>query len=153
GVQIGIRKRTRPDIGKLVWHVPHRGMVLNILRNPIYAGAYVYGRRRTDPRRQQPGRPASGRTPFLPPERWQVWLRDRFPAYITWEHYEQIQQKMKLNRERSVRNGAYGNGAALLSGIVMCGRCNFRMNTLYQKSKNGHRYARYVCNHAYGSHG
>src|SRR5579859_7845973 len=68
GVQIGVRQRIRAELGELVWHPPHRGMIVNILHSPIYAGTYVYGRRRTDPRRQQPGRRGSGRTPLLPPE-------------------------------------------------------------------------------------
>jgi Recombinase len=90
GLQIGVRRRTGADRGALEWHRPHRGMVINMLRNPIYAGAYVYGRRQTDPRRQQPGRPATGRTPLVEPSDWQACVRDRFPAYITWERFEHI---------------------------------------------------------------
>src|ERR1700679_1367334 len=50
GLQMGVRRRTGADRGGLEWHRLHRGMVINMLRNPIYAGAYVYGRRQTDPR-------------------------------------------------------------------------------------------------------
>jgi hypothetical protein len=153
GVQIGVRRRIRPDIGKLEWHPLHRQSVLNILRNPIYAGAYVYGRRRTDPRRQKPGRPATGKTPFLPPEQWHACLKDRFPAYITWEHYEQNQRSLKESRDRSRRNGSHGESQALLSGVVTCARCGYRMSTQYHRARNGRRYTRYVCNHAAGSRG
>jgi hypothetical protein len=80
--QVGVRQRTGQSIGQLVWHRLHRGMIFNVLHNAIYAGAYVYGRRGTDPRRRQPGRRASGRTPLLPPERWQVCLRDEPEAIL-----------------------------------------------------------------------
>jgi DNA invertase Pin-like site-specific DNA recombinase len=154
GAQVGVRRRVRPDIGKLEWHPPHRQMVLNILRNPIYAGTYVYGRRRIDPRRQKPGRPATGKTPFLPPEQWHACVRDRFPAYITWDHYEQNQRKLKANREHGdLRNGAYGKSPALLGGLVACARCRYRMCTQHQRSANGRRYSRYVCNRAAATRG
>jgi DNA invertase Pin-like site-specific DNA recombinase len=149
GVRFGIRRRVRPDLGTLEWHRPHRGLVIHMLHHPIYAGAYVYGRRRVDPRRQQPGRPATGRTPLLPPSEWLVCLRDRLPAYITWAQYEHNQRRLHANREQH----AYGPpraGSALLPGLVVCGRCGYRMTTQYAKSPNGRRYARYVCGHAAG---
>jgi DNA invertase Pin-like site-specific DNA recombinase len=152
GVQIGIRQRTRLDLGKLVWHQPHRGMVINILQNPIYAGTYAYGRRRVDPRRQKPGRPASGRASFLPPERWHVCLPDRLPAYIGWDQYQRNQAKLRENRERAAIN-VRRSGPALLSGLVVCGRCGYRMTVQYSKAANGHRYSRYQCNHASATRG
>jgi DNA invertase Pin-like site-specific DNA recombinase len=153
GVQLGVRRRVRPDIGKLEWHVPHRQMVLNILRNPIYAGAYVYGRRRVDPRRQKPGRPATGKTPFLPQVQWHACVRDRLPAYITWDHYEQNQRKLKVNRNRAPGNRTSGNSPVLLSGLVACIRCRHKMSTQHQRSQSGRRYSRYVCNHAAATRG
>lgn len=152
GVRIGVRRRIRPDLGTLEWHRPHRGMLIHMLRHPIYAGGYAYGRRRVDPRRQQPGHPASGRTPLLPPSEWLVCLRDRLPAYISWAQYERTQQRLDANRARH----AYGpprDGSALLPGLVVCGRCGYRMSTQYGKSPNGRRYARYVCSHAAGARG
>jgi DNA invertase Pin-like site-specific DNA recombinase len=153
GAQIGVRRRVRPDIGKLEWHRPQRQMIWNILRNPIYAGAYAYGRRRTDPRRQKPGRPATGKTPYLPPEQWHALVRDRFPVYITWEQFEQNQRKLSANRDRAPRGGTYSNSPALLSGLVTCARCKFRLSTQYQRARSGRRHARYVCNHAATAHG
>lgn len=148
GVQIGVRRRTRPDLGRLEWRRVHRGMIVNILRNPIYAGVYAYGRRQVDPRRQQPGRPGTGRTPLLlAPEQWQVCLPDRVPAYISWEQYERHQIRLKTNRDRHPGGGVHRNGAALLGGLLVCGRCGYRMSVQYGKSPNGRRYARYVCGH------
>jgi hypothetical protein len=153
GIKLGVRRRTRPDIGQLRWHRPHRGMIDNIVRHPIYAGAYVYGRRRVDPRRQQPGRPATGRTPLLSAEQWQVCLRDRLPAYISWQQYERNQERLKKNRERYPVGAPNRNGPALLSGLVVCGHCGYRMSVQYGKSPNGRRYARYICAHAAATRG
>ena len=154
GAQIGVRSRLRTSLGQLEWHRPHRIMIFNMLQNPIYAGAYVYGRRRTDPRRQQPGRPATGRTSLLPPEQWHTCVRDRFPAYISWEQYQQNQERLRQNRDRSRNGGAPRNGSALLPGLIVCGRCKFRMTAQYSKSaSNGRCYARYVCSHEAIAHG
>ena len=59
-IQLGIRVRAGPGTGDLEWHRPTRMTLQDLLRNPIYAGAYAYGRRPTDPRRRQPGRPSTG---------------------------------------------------------------------------------------------
>jgi DNA invertase Pin-like site-specific DNA recombinase len=146
-VQIGVRLRTGPDIGTLVWRRPHRGMIVNILRNPIYAGAYVYGRRRTDPRRQRPGHPASGRTPLLESKDWHVCLRDHLPPYITWKQYETNRERLMRNRVSAQGQGPVRGGNALLQGVLVCGRCNHRMSVQYP-SRNGRSYPRYVCSYA-----
>lgn len=151
-VQIGVRLRTGPDIGTLVWRRPHRGMISNILRNPIYAGAYVYGRRRTDPRRQRPGHPASGRTPLLESKDWHVCLRDHLPSYITWQRYETNRERLMRNRVSAQGQGPVRDGNALLQGVVVCGRCSHRMTVQYPNS-NGRPYPRYVCNYARVHHG
>ena len=151
-VQIGVRMRTGPEIGKLVWHRPHRGMIASLLRNPIYAGAYVYGRRRTDPKRQQPGRPATGRTPLLDQDQWQVCLRDRLPAYITWEQYERNQQRLAKNRADSDGPGPLRKGSALLQGLLRCSRCGYGLSVQYN-TRNGTSHGRYVCNHAAATRG
>jgi DNA invertase Pin-like site-specific DNA recombinase len=153
GLQIGVRRRTGADRGGLEWHRPHRGMMVNILRNPIYAGAYVYGRRKTDPRRQQPGRRATGRTPLVEPTDWQACVHDRFPAYISWEQFEHNQLRLGANRTQAAA-GAVRNGSALLQGLVKCGRCNLRMSVQYFScKKTGQLYPRYVCNQEASHHG
>jgi DNA replication protein DnaC/DNA invertase Pin-like site-specific DNA recombinase len=152
-VQIGVRLRTGPDIGQLVWRRPHRGMLFNIVRNPIYAGTYAYGRRRADPRRQIPGRRGSGRTPLLPPEQWQACVPNRFPAYITWEKYLANQARLKASRVGGPGASTSRNGSALLGGLIVCGRCQHRMIVQYAKARNGASYGRYVCIHNKVSYG
>ncbi len=127
GIRLPVRRRARIDRGLLDWRPPCRETVRHILRHPIYAGAYRYGFRPTDMRRQVPGRPKSGRGGGLAPEDCLVLLKDRFPAYITWERFEANQTRLAANRSRAESAGAVRDGAALLAGVVWCGRCGKRM--------------------------
>jgi DNA invertase Pin-like site-specific DNA recombinase len=81
---VRIRGGARKD--ELEWRRVNRASLQNLFANPIYAGAYVYGLRPTDRRRQMPGRPGTGRRPSRV-ENADVFLPDRVPAYITWEQY------------------------------------------------------------------
>lgn len=96
-IQLPHRVRSGLAKGELEWHRPNRATLSNLLHNPIYAGAYVYGRRPVDPRRQQAGRPATGKT-VADQQRWQVLLKDRLPAYISWEQFEHNLQQLKRNQ-------------------------------------------------------
>lgn len=78
------RIRSGPAKGELEWRRPNRATLSNLLHHPMYAGAYVYGRRPTDPRRCQPGRPGTGRTVATLGE-LQVLRPGEVPAYIGWE--------------------------------------------------------------------
>src|SRR5215471_19043669 len=60
-IELGVRVREGPGKGKLVWRRPNRATVQMMLKHPLYAGFYVYGRRQVDPRRTQPERPRAGR--------------------------------------------------------------------------------------------
>jgi DNA invertase Pin-like site-specific DNA recombinase len=140
-VQIGVRVREGPGKGELEWHRPNRAQLQGMLKNPAYAGAYAYGRRPVDPRRQQPGRPHTGRVTASPDE-WRVLLRDRLPAFVTWEQYEANRARLRANQARAEEVGAPRNGPALLTGLAVCGRCGRRMTVHY--GEDGRRY-RYVC--------
>ena len=60
-IRVPQRVRCGPNKGELVWRRPNRTTLSNLLHHPIYAGAYTYGRRPTDAKRKQPGRPSTGR--------------------------------------------------------------------------------------------
>jgi DNA invertase Pin-like site-specific DNA recombinase len=139
-LKLPIRIASGPDKGELRWARPTRSTLQRIFASPVYAGAYVYGRRRVNPRAQRPGRSKSGRSSVVPMDEWAVCLRDRFPAYISWEQYEQNLRQVKLNR--NVARGAPRKGSALLAGLVRCGRCGHRMMVRYSSG-----YPRYVCVH------
>jgi hypothetical protein len=102
-------------------------------------GAYVYGVRPIDRRRQKVGRPSTGRQ-LLRAQEADVFLPDRVPAYITWDQYQRNQTQLQSNR--AAWGGAPRAGSALLCGVITCGRCGMRMTAHY--NNNGHT-ARYVC--------
>ena len=124
--------------GDLTWCRPNRVTLSNLLHHPMYAGAYVYGRRPTDPRRKQPGRPATGRT-VAKPEEWLVLRKDHYPAYISWERFEQNLAQLEANSNAVL--GAPRHGPSLLSGLVICGRCGLRMSAGYSDNGRGLRYS------------
>jgi DNA invertase Pin-like site-specific DNA recombinase len=139
-IQLPDRVRAGPDKGEICWNRPNRATLADMLRHPVYAGAYVYGRRHHDARLRVPGKPHSGRRFQRDPQAWEVLHRGALPAYIGWDAYERNQEQMSANRTRY--SGIPRGGAALLGGLVACGVCGRRMFTTY--TENGHE-ARYVC--------
>jgi hypothetical protein len=134
-LKLPVRIASGPNKGELRWARPSRSTLQQVFTNPAYTGAYVYGRRSTDPRAERPGHAATRRRDS---HAWAVCLHDRLPAYISWEQYEQNLRRLELNAN-AVR-GVPRKGSALLAGIVCCGCCGHRMQVFY----NG-GYARYVC--------
>jgi DNA invertase Pin-like site-specific DNA recombinase len=138
-IKMPVRMPGGPGKGELEWRRPSRASLGDLFGNPIYAGVYVYGVRPIDRRRHKPGRPSSGRRPPRPGNA-EVFLPDRLPAYISWEQFERNQQQIRANR--TSEQGPVRAGAALLSGLIVCGRCGLRMTAAYNNA--GHA-ARYQC--------
>jgi len=120
----------RDRFGDLVWKKPSIAAILDILKNPAYAGAFVYGRSRTT-------RDPSGNvtTKRLPLDEWRICVKDKYPAYISWETYEKIQDMLQDNYAEYDRNKTRGvprPGSALLHGIVYCGECGHKMVVQYK---------------------
>jgi DNA invertase Pin-like site-specific DNA recombinase len=138
---LGVRPHRGIERDQLVWRRPNRATLLGMLHHPVYAGAYVYGRRLTNPRKRIPGRRGSGRA-WAPTDQWNVLLHDQVPAYITWDRFEANQLRLRANSTK------YGHGAAqggsLVSGIVICGRCGKHMSVSYA----GRSKARLTCDAA-----
>jgi DNA invertase Pin-like site-specific DNA recombinase len=137
-VRLPNRLRGGPAKGELVWRRPNRHTLGEMLTNPAYAGAYAYGRRAIDPRRRRPGYPGSGRIKREPGA--MVLLRDRWPAYISWQDHERDCAQVTANRAR--HTGVPRGGPSLLAGLLVCGRCGRRMATFYPQ---GGHYLRYGC--------
>lgn len=131
--------------GELLWKKPSAAAIYDILCNPAYAGAFVYGRRSKDPARQIPGRPATGLV-RKPMAEWLCIQHDVYPAYITWEQYMANQAQLQDNASRyderlgAGRRGAPREGEGLLQGLATCGECGHLMRTAYKPG------TRYVCN-------
>jgi excisionase family DNA binding protein len=115
--------------GQLRWVPLSHSRALTVLQNPAYAGAYVFGRRKS--RRQvEPDGTIRKRTTILPRERWSIVIYDHHPGYITWDQYLHNERRLKSNRTfqgaRPVREGR-----GLLQGIVRCGSCGRSLATSY----------------------
>jgi DNA invertase Pin-like site-specific DNA recombinase len=126
--------------GAVIWRFPPVAAILSILKHPAYAGAFTYGRTRTI--RSGPG-PHQARQHPLPQDEWKVCVKDKYPAYISWETYAQIQAMLRDNYAAYDRNKTRGvprPGKALLHGLVACGACGHKMVVQY---KTG---TRYLCN-------
>ena len=126
--------------GDLHWARATTSAVAAILKNPAYAGAFVYGRTRLS-------KSLNGKSPVKAPqpiEQWRIVVKDRYPAYIDWQTYEKIRIVVRDNRAEYMRNktrGAPRDGELLLQGIAWCGKCGHKM---YVRYKGG---TQYVCNH------
>jgi len=147
-IRLGIRPHSGPARGTLQWRKPNRVTLTNLLHRPIYAGAYSWGLRPVDPRRKIPGRPSTGRTVAKATE-CAVLIKDRCPAYITWEQYQANLERMEDNRSRWDSRGAIREGTALLKGLLVCGRCGRRLLVSYGSS----RQPRYACQRNYLDYG
>jgi DNA invertase Pin-like site-specific DNA recombinase len=132
-IRLGVRVREGPGKGQLVWRRPNRATLQNLLKHPLSAGADVYGRRQMDRRRSQPDHPQRGRV-VMPRSSWHSLLPDRCPADLSWEQYERHVARLAANRNRASTLGAVRPGAALLAGLVVCGRCGVRLDVHYQHS-------------------
>jgi len=131
-------------LGETIWVKPTYSRILAFLNNPAYAGTFVYGRHR---RERRSGGHQSGyhRRQVRDPEQWQIVIHDHHPGYIKWEEFERHQRQLRQNTatEASHRGGAVKEGAALLSGLMRCGRCGRMMYIRYSGLQ--HQFAYYDC--------
>lgn len=139
-IKIGVRPHDGPNPGVLTWRRLKLGAIFHMLRHPMYAGTYVYGRNPIDPKRRLNRINKSART-WVPREEWKVMIHDRVPAYITWEQYEANQERMRQNASRWDGRCSVRRGAALLGGLAVCGHCGKRFGVIYP----GRNKPRYEC--------
>jgi DNA invertase Pin-like site-specific DNA recombinase len=115
------------------WGKPTYTAIVNVLVNPVYAGAYTYGKSRRERVIDEQGR-VKQRTRHLPRSEWAVLILDHHPGYIDWATYEANQARIGSNvRPRPHQaGGAVREGTALLQGIATCGHCGRRLRTHYR---------------------
>jgi DNA invertase Pin-like site-specific DNA recombinase len=136
----GLRIPRRDYQGDISWRTPTIATVGTILKNPAYAGAFVYGRTGTVPRAGAAHQRGARR---LPMAEWKILIPDKYPAYIDWETFEKIQAMIRDNWSEYDRNKTRGvprPGQALLHGLAYCGECGHKMLVQY-KNKTC-----YICN-------
>jgi DNA invertase Pin-like site-specific DNA recombinase len=132
--------------GQLVWGRLTHSRALQLLANPCYAGCYAYGRYGTGKTITESGEIVS-RTVRKPMEEWEVLIQDHHDGYINWEQYLKNQEILKDNcphgKDHQMSSGPAREGAALLQGLLICGRCGRRITVRYgahpQYECNWHR--------------
>ncbi len=131
--------------GTVSWKRPRYSTVQHVLTNPIYAGAYVFGRTEHGTRLEggQPRKRIRRRTR----EEWISLIPRHHEGYISWEQFEQIQAMISGNHNRFDRPGAAKRGPALLAGVLRCGRCGRKLTVSY--TGGGQRYLRSCCVRGY----
>jgi DNA invertase Pin-like site-specific DNA recombinase len=129
----------------LVWQLPTQSFLSHVLRNPFFAGAYVYGQYPTETVLVE-GRLRKRQRWMRPPEECRVFLRDHHEGYIDWETYQE-NQRMKRGNSLDLQSdpavSAVREGQGLLVGVLRCGRCGRRMHVRYWGRKGTH--GRYLC--------
>jgi DNA invertase Pin-like site-specific DNA recombinase len=132
--------------GQLRWGKLTHSRALGVLRNPCYAGAYVYGRYSTRRRVRPDGTVTTG-IKLLPREQWPIVLHDHHEGYWTWADYLAAEAKLKANCTHDGARPAR-EGLALCQGIMFCGSCGRPMTTRYHR----HGQAAYGCSSSRADH-
>jgi excisionase family DNA binding protein len=127
---------------QVVWKQPRYHSLLSLLRNPIYAGAYVYGRSKTKVRIEE-GRKRVVQIKTHRREEWAVLIPDHHEAYISWGAYESNQEMIahNANGKGDLVRGSVKRGGALLAGLLRCGHCGAKLTAQYP----GPTVIRYQC--------
>lgn len=132
-IRLGVRERSGPRRGQLAWVKAHYSTISALLQHPFYAGAYAYGRRGPSV-----GRTAGGRRKQSQVRRsmddWAVMIRDRIPAYISWDRFLANRARLRANDVRGDRGGPPRSGTGLVTGLVTCGACGWRLRTSHPQS-------------------
>lgn len=147
GLRLPVRRYKWNDVQ---WVTPRYEAVRDILANPRYAGAYVYGRTKTVHRIGSDAGLKDGRS-VVPQSEWKVVLKDTHPGYVTWEQFEENLERLRKNtlvNSTTEASPVLRNGRGILHGILRCGVCGRRMYASYPSKGDG---IRYVCQKKVGS--
>ncbi len=148
-VELPVKSRAGETRG-VVWRLPAYNVVHNILTNPIYAGAYAFGRTTSKVSVEQ-GRKRVRRGVHRPMAQWDVLIKDHHEAYITWDQFQQNQRVIAENatgKGSAAVKGAVRRGELLLPGLLRCGHCGRKLHVSYSG-----KLGRYSCYGARMNHG
>ena len=114
------------------WIDPSYTAIYHVLTNPVYAGAYVYGKSRRQITLDATGR-RKRQTRKLPPSEWSVLIPEHHTGFIDWATYEANRSRIAANTHPLPHQsgGAVREGSALLQGLASCGACGRRLRTHY----------------------
>jgi excisionase family DNA binding protein len=151
--KVSVPSQSQNESGRaLAWRLPVYNTIRHMLRNPMYAGGYAFGK--TEARtRVVDGRARKTIGHFKPVENWMVLIRDHHPGYITWEQYERNQALLSDNAHMKSRMEpkAGRGGRSLLAGLLRCRRCGRMLHVAYSGNKG--EVPRYHCRGAQINHG
>jgi len=131
-----------PQVRTVRWGPPRYHAVHRLLTNPVYAGAYVFGRTASRTRVED-GRKVITHGVVRRREEWTVVIRDHHDGYISWAEYDRNQMTIagNANMKGAMVSGSVRKGSALLVGLLRCGRCGRKLKVLHHSRRD----ARYVC--------
>ena len=150
GIALPVACHSAVEGRSIVWRLPLYNTVHNILTNPIYAGAYAFGRTMSKVSVEN-GRKRVKRGLRRPLADWEVLLKDQHEGYITWSEFERNQQLIADNatgKGSAAVRGAVRRGELLLAGLLRCGHCGRKLYVGY-----GGKAGRYYCQGALVNHG
>jgi DNA invertase Pin-like site-specific DNA recombinase len=127
--------------GELGWKRPSYASIYRVLTNPVYGGAYAYGK--SEQMTVYEAGAARTRQRRKPREQWFSFIPNAHDGYVVWERFEQIQQAIAANRLGAEQPGAARGGEALLAGLLRCRRCGHKLTVRYTGSH--HDVLRYSC--------
>lgn len=151
-IELPVNKAGESGMG-IQWQLPTYVFIKDVLKNPFYAGAYVWGRRPMErvvvdgQIRKRQGSPRE-------PEDSRVFIRDHHEGYTTWQTYEENRRIMRANALNLTRDESVGParaGQGILAGLLRCGRCGRKLHVRYW-GKSGTA-ARYLCNGEFAAGG
>lgn len=138
---------------QLTWKLPAQTFIPSVLHNPIYAGAYVYGRRPIEKVLEQ-GSVRKRQSSIRLPDEAKVFIKDHHEGYISWETYLRVQRMIDQNGtnfQADEATLAVREGHGLLTGLLRCARCGHKLHVRYW-GKQGTT-PRYFCNGEHASGG
>ena len=130
GLSFPLRAHMKSEIR---WVAPTYTALHHVLTNPVYAGAYAYGKSRHQRYVDEQGM-FRRRTRHLPMAEWSVLLPEHHPGFIDWATFQANQARIDTNihPQPHQAGGAVREGAALLQGLATCGKCGRRLHTHYR---------------------
>ena len=137
----GLQLPARSVDGEITWRRPSFGVLYRMLSNPIYGGAYTYGKTESTIRYEDGEPRTSSRR--RPREEWLAFIPHAHEGYVSWEEFERIRQTMAANTRAWDHAGPVTNGPALLTGVLRCRRCGRKLVVCY--TGNAHNVLRYIC--------
>jgi DNA invertase Pin-like site-specific DNA recombinase len=150
GIPLPVACHRAAEGRSIAWRLPLYNTVHNILTNPVYAGAYAFGRT-TSKVSVEDGRKRVNRGVRRPMAEWDVLLKDQHEGYISWSEFERNQQVIADNatgKGSAAVRGAVRRGELLLAGLLRCGHCGRKLYVSY-----GGKAGRYYCQGALVNHG